>query len=535
MVDSLRFSRSSSCRPDSRRTLLQWVPQFLSFHRTLLALIWALGFVFIIAWQRAAVDRFWGPPARSIPRLRPLVFNLADFGAVGDGITVNTNAFERAVSEIRRRGGGQLNVEAGRWLTAPFNLTSHMTLFLAQNAVILGIDIFKFQMEKGDSYRDNLLLLNPGSVICYEYRAPGEKTYNMRYFWMRQDENHWLLMPPLPSYGFGRERAGPRYGSLIHGQNLTDVVITGHNGTINGQGQTWWTKYRKNLLNYTRGPLLQLMWSRDILISDVTLRDSPFWTLHPYDCQNVTISNVTILAPLSGAPNTDGIDPDSCKDVLIEHSYISVGDDGIAIKSGWDQYGIAYGRPSANILIRNVVVRSMISAGVSIGSEMSGGVTNVTVENLLVWNSKRGIRIKTSAGRGGFVRHITYQNLTLDNVRVGIVIKTDYNEHPDEGYNPNALPLIEDIRFDGIRGQGVRIPVRIYGSQEIPVRNVSFKDMLVGITYKKKRIFQCSYVQGHVIGKIFPAPCENLDVYDEQGRLLRQSTSQSSDDTEYDP
>ncbi|KAL1559003.1 putative polygalacturonase isoform X1 [Salvia divinorum] len=488
MVDSLRFSRSSSFRPDSRRTLLQWIPQFLSFHRTLLALIWALGFVFIIAWQRAAVDRFWGPPARSIPRLRPLVLNLADFGAVGDGITVNTNAFERAVSEIRRRGGGQLNVEAGRWLTAPFNLTSHMTLFLAQNAVILGID----------------------------------------------DENHWLLMPPLPSYGYGRERAGPRYGSLIHGQNLTDVVITGHNGTINGQGQTWWTKYRKNLLNYTRGPLLQLMWSRDIQISDVTLRDSPFWTLHPYDCQNVTISNVTILAPLSGAPNTDGIDPDSCKNVLIENSYISVGDDGIAIKSGWDQYGIAYGRPSANILIRNVIVRSMISAGVSIGSEMSGGVANVTVENLLVWNSKRGIRIKTSAGRGGFVRHITYRNLTLDNVRVGIVIKTDYNEHPDKNYNPNALPLIEDIRFDGVRGQGVRIPVRIYGSQEIPVRNVSFKDMLVGITYKKKRIFQCSYVQGHVIGKIFPAPCENLDVYNEQGRLVRPSTSWSSDDTEYD-
>ncbi|XP_057791501.1 probable polygalacturonase [Salvia miltiorrhiza] len=489
MVDYFRFSRSSSFRPDSRRTLLQWIPQFLSLHRTLLALIWAVGFVFIIAWQRAAVDRFWGPQARPIPHLRPLVFNLTDFGAVGDGITVNTNSFERAVSEIGRRGGGQLNVEAGRWLTAPFNLTSHMTLFLAQNAVILGID----------------------------------------------DENHWLLMPALPSYGYGRERAGPRYGSLIHGQNLTDVVITGHNGTINGQGQTWWTKYRKNLLNYTRGPLVQLMWSRDIQISDVTLRDSPFWTLHPYDCQNVTIRNVTILAPLSGAPNTDGIDPDSCKNVLIENSYISVGDDGIAIKSGWDQYGIAYAQPSANILIRNVIVRSMISAGVSIGSEMSGGVANVTVENLLVWNSKRGIRIKTSAGRGGFVRHITYRNLTLDNVRVGIVIKTDYNEHPDKGYNPNALPLIEDISFDGIRGQGVRIPVRIYGSQEIPVRNVSFRDMLVGITYKKKRIFQCSYVQGRVIGKIFPSPCENLDVYDEQGRLVRPSKSESSSaDIDYD-
>ncbi|KAL0415506.1 UNVERIFIED_CONTAM: putative polygalacturonase [Sesamum latifolium] len=351
---------------------------------------------------------------------------------------------------------------------------------------------------------------------------------------MRQDENYWPLMPPLPSYGYGRERAGPRYGSLIHGQNLRDVVITGDNGTINGQGRTWWAKYRNKHLNYTRGPLVQLMWSRDIQISHVTLRDSPFWTLHPYDCQNVTIRNVTILAPLTGAPNTDGIDPDSCENMLIEDCYISVGDDGIAIKSGWDQYGIAYARPSTNILIRNVIVRSMISAGVSIGSEMSGGVSKVTVENLLVWNSKRGIRIKTTAGRGGYVRQITYQNLTLENVRVGIVIKTDYNEHPDEGYNPKALPDIEDINFDRIRGRGVRIPVRIYGSQAIPVRNVTFRDMLVGITYKKKRIFQCSFVQGRVIGKIFPSPCNNLDMYDGEGRLVRQSTSQNNIETDYD-
>lgn len=441
----------------------------------------------IIAWQRTAVDRRWAPPVRSIPKLRSLVFNLTDFGAVGDGFTGNTKAFERAISEIQRRGGGQLNVEAGRWLTAPFNLTSHMTLFLAQNAVILGID----------------------------------------------DEKYWPLMPPLPSYGYGREGAGPRFGSLIHGQNLIDVVITGHNGTINGQGQTWWKKYQKKVLNNTRGPLVQFMWSRDIQISDVTLRDSPFWTLHPYDCQNVTIKNVTILAPLSGAPNTDGIDPDSCDNVLIEDSYISVGDDGIAIKSGWDQYGIAYARPSTNILIRNVIVQSMISAGVSIGSEMSGGVSKINVENLLVWNSKRGIRIKTSPGRGGYVRQITYKNITLENVRVGIALKTDYNEHPDEGYNPDALPIIEDINFDGIHGHGVRIPVRMYGSEQIPVLNVTFHDMSVGITYKKKHIFQCSFVQGRVIGKIFPTPCMNLDVYDE-GLLVRKATLENNSDTDYD-
>ncbi|XP_047972676.1 probable polygalacturonase [Salvia hispanica] len=479
-----------------------WIPSavtFLSTHKTSLTVFWILFFFTLFYWQRdtapaaAAVFIFRRPYTlpRELPRLRPAVYNLTDFGGVGDGLTLNTAAFEGAVmaiSKLGRSGGGQLNVPPGNWLTAPFNLTSHMTLFLAEGAVILGID----------------------------------------------DENYWPLMPPLPSYGYGREHKGPRYGSLIHGQNLRDVVITGHNGTINGQGQTWWKKYRRKLLNHTRGPLVQIMWSTDILISNITLRDSPFWTLHPYDCKNVTIRNVTILAPIFEAPNTDGIDPDSCEDMVIEDCYISVGDDGVAIKSGWDQYGISYGRPSTNILIRNLVIRSMVSAGVSIGSEMSGGVSNITIENIHVWNSRRAVRIKTAPGRGGYIRNITYRNLTFDNVRVGIVIKTDYNEHPDEGFDRDAAPVVEDISYTSVHGEGVRVPVRIHGSREIPLRNVSFRDMSVGITYKKKHIFQCSFVQGRVVGAVFPAPCDNLDLYDEGGHLVRRSPSQNVSDIDYD-
>ncbi|WOK92070.1 putative polygalacturonase [Canna indica] len=467
----------------------------LTTHRTLILVLWVVGFVLVFGWQVSSIDGVAlfrrKADARPLPRLRPVAFNLTDFGGVGDGKTLNTAAFERAVEAISKfgaKGGGQLNVPAGLWLTAPFNLTSHMTLFLAEDAVILGIE----------------------------------------------DERYWPLMPPLPSYGYGREQKGPRYGSLIHGQNLRDVVITGHNGTINGQGQAWWKKYKKRILTYTRGPLVQLMWSKDIVISNITLRDSPFWTLHPYDCKNVTISGVTILAPVSGAPNTDGIDPDSCEDVLIENSYISVGDDAVAIKSGWDQYGIAYGRPSTNIILRSLTVRSMVSAGVSIGSEMSGGVSNVVVENLIIWESRRGVRIKTAPGRGGYVRDIAYRNVTLDNVRVGIVIKTDYNEHPDDGFDPKAVPDIRNISFSGIHGQGVRVPVRIHGSEEIPVKGVSFQDMSVGLTYKKKHIFQCSFVDGRVIGSIFPSPCENLDLYDERGNLVKQSMSQNITDIDYD-
>ncbi|KAK9142148.1 hypothetical protein Syun_011548 [Stephania yunnanensis] len=511
MADSAAFRRFPHNKSQFRAQFRSFSP---SPRRFLLPLLWIIGLASVYIWQRNVIEGvllFRRPPPRPIPRLRPVAFNLTDFGGVGDGYTVNTEAFERAVyaiSKLGRIGGGQLNVQPGRWLTGPFNLTSHMTLFLAEGAVILGIQL-KARLN------DPLKLLNTNE------QEP-------------EDENLWPLMPPLPSYGSGREHPGPRYGSLIHGQNLSDIVITGHNGTIDGQGVTWWKKFRQKLLKHTRGPLVQIMWSEDIKISDITLRNSPFWTFHPYDCKNVVVTNVTVLAPVIEAPNTDGINPDSCENVRIEDCYISVGDDGVAIKSGWNQYGISYGKPSKNILIRNVVIRSMVSAGVSIGSEMSAGVSDVTVENVVVWSSRRGVRIKTSPGRGGYVRNISYRNLTLNDVRVGIVIKTDYGEHPDEGFNEKALPILANISFIGVYGQGVRVPVRINGSEEIPVRNVTFRDMSVGITYKKKHIFQCAFIQGKVIGSIFPTPCENLDLYDEQARLIRPSMSHNFTNIDYD-
>ncbi|KAF9616056.1 hypothetical protein IFM89_028522 [Coptis chinensis] len=195
------------------RSETQWV--LISPKRTLLALVWIVGFSLLFTWQRNTINGillFRRNVPRVIPKLRPYVFNLTDFGGVGDGLSMNTKAFEKAVLEISKlgkKGGGQLNVQNGNWVTAPFNLTSHMTLFLAEDAVILGAD----------------------------------------------DEKLWPLMPPLPSYGSGREQPGPRYGSLIHGQNLTDVVITGHNGTIDGQGKAWWNKFKPEASQTYKGSL----------------------------------------------------------------------------------------------------------------------------------------------------------------------------------------------------------------------------------------------------------------------------------------
>lgn len=132
--------------PENVRFHKRMVPSFFLSYKTSLGIIWTVGFILIFIWQRTAVDRLLAHRRlvhkhKTIPNLRGVVFNLSDFGGVGDGRTVNTMAFERAIEEIEKRGGGQLNVLPGHWLTAPFNLTSHMTLFLAQNAVILGVDV----------------------------------------------------------------------------------------------------------------------------------------------------------------------------------------------------------------------------------------------------------------------------------------------------------------------------------------------------------------------------------------------------------
>ncbi|CAJ1965378.1 unnamed protein product, partial [Sphenostylis stenocarpa] len=191
---------------------------------------------------------------------------LTEFGGVGDGKTSNTKVFRSAISKLSQYasdGGAQLIVPLGKWLTGPFNLTSHFTLFLQKGVVLLA----------------------------------------------SQDESEWPQLPVLPSYGRGRDAPGGRFNSLIFGTNLVDVVITG----------------------------------------------------------------LTILAPVT-SPNTDGIDPDSCTNTRIEDCYIVSGDDCIAVKSGWDEYGIRFGKPTQHLIIRRVPCISPDSAMVALGSEMCGGI-----------------------------------------------------------------------------------------------------------------------------------------------------------------
>lgn len=395
---------------------------------------------------------------------RKVVMSITDFGGVGDGKTSNTETFRKAIRYMQGfgdKGGSQLNVPKGKWLTGSFNLTSNFTLFLQHGALILG----------------------------------------------SQDPEEWPIIEPLPSYGRGRERLGGRHISLIHGDGLTNVVITGQNGTIDGQGKMWWDLWWNRTLEHTRGHLVELMNSHNILISNLTFLNSPFWTIHPVYCSNVLIKDMTILAPLN-APNTDGIDPDSSTNVCIEDCYIESGDDLVAVKSGWDQYGITIARPSSNIIVRRVSGTTPTCSGVGIGSEMSGGISNVTIEDLHVWDSAAGVRIKSDKGRGGYIANISISNITMERVKIPIRFSRGSNDHPDEGWDPKALPIVKGIFISNVVSlNSTKAPV-LQGIEGASFEGICFKNVtLLGLAPSKT--WQCEFVSGFA-SEVFPMPCPQL-------------------------
>ncbi|KVG89786.1 Glycoside hydrolase, family 28, partial [Cynara cardunculus var. scolymus] len=401
---------------------------------------------------------------------------LTDFGGKGDGVTSNTAAFRAAVhslSQFANDGGAQLVVPPGKWLTGSFNLTSHFTLYIQSGAVILA----------------------------------------------SQDESDYPLVDSLPSYGRGRDGPGGRFSSLIGGCYLTDVVITGGNGTIDGQGSVWWKKFHSKKLKNTRPYLIELMYSTQIQISNLTLIDSPSWFVHPVysslilvsncNCSDIILQDLTIRAPVD-SPNTDGIDPDSCKNVKIQDVFIVSGDDCVAVKSGWDEYGIKFGMPSEQMIIRRLTCISPDSAVIALGSEMSGGIKNIRAEDIRAINSESGIRIKTAPGRGAYVTDIFVDGMNLHTMKYVFWTTGSYGQHPDPGYDPKALPQVDRINYRNVVADNVTMAGNMGGIEEDPFKGFCISNVTIGLSQNPKKLqWNCTDISG-VASNVTPEPCHLL-------------------------
>ncbi|XP_051142163.1 probable polygalacturonase isoform X2 [Andrographis paniculata] len=397
---------------------------------------------------------------------RPHSVSVTEFGAVGDGKTINTLAFQNAIFYLKSfvdKGGAQLYVPAGKWLTGCITLTSHLTLFLDRDAFILG----------------------------------------------SQDVSRWEVVDPLPSYGRGLELPGRRYKSLISGQNITDVVITGNNGTIDGQGLVWWELYSNHSLNYSRPHLVELNGSDNVVISNLTFVDAPAWSIHSVYSTKLLVQNITVYTP-PDSPRTSGVIPDSSDQVCIENSNISTGYDAVVLKSGWDEYGISYNKSTSHVHVRKLLLHSFSGSGLAFGSEMSGGISNVLAENLHVYDSETAIELKTAKGRGGYIKDIMVSDVIIENVRQGIKVTGQFTSHPDENYDPLALPVVTGISFRDFVGINITTAGIFSGIEESPFTSICLSNVSLSVTPDDpSKAWICADVAGSS-ARVSPEPCLEL-------------------------
>ncbi|KAJ6351685.1 hypothetical protein OIU78_007562 [Salix suchowensis] len=304
-----------------------------------------------------------------------------------------------------------------------------------------------------------------------------------------QDPSHWDLVYPLSSYGRGIELPGQRYQSLINGDMLYDVAVTGDNGTIDGQGYVWWDWFESDSLNYSRPHLVEFTSSDHVLVSNITFLNAPAYSIHPVYCSDVVVQNISVFAP-GDPPYTIGI---------ILRTMCA------CIKSGWDEYGIAYDRPTTDVLIRRVYLQSSSGSSVACGSEMSGGISNVQVEQVHIYSSYSGTEFRTAKGRGGYIKRIIISNVEMKNINMAFCAIGDCGSHPDDSFDPKALPDLDQITLQSVIGSNITMTGSFTGLAESPFASLCLFN--VSLTLSS---WTCSNVVGFS-ESVSPEPCPELE------------------------
>ncbi len=365
-------------------------------------------------------------------------FNVREHGAAGDGETLDSAAIQAAIDACAEQGGGTVYLPAGQYHSGSLFLRNDITLHLDAGAALLGSE-------------------NPEDYPVIHSRWEG----------IHQDT----------------------HAPLIGGEHLHNIAITGR-GTVNGRGGVWWKAKNENTLAHPRPRLVSFSGCSNVLVEGITAINSPSWTINPIHCQNVNIHAITIINP-ADSPNTDGINPDSCRLVRISDCYISVGDDCITIKSGTEHEHPDRYAPCRDIAITNCTLERG-HGGVVIGSETSGGVKNVVISNCVFIGTDRGIRIKSRRGRGGTIEDIRVSNLVMDGVLCPFTMNLYYHIGERGNLNVsdknprsvnNGTPRLRRMHFSHITAREVKHAAGfLYGLAEMPLEDISLSDISISIS-----------------------------------------------------
>ncbi|OAM87217.1 glycoside hydrolase family 28 protein [Termitidicoccus mucosus] len=408
-------------------------------------------------------------PQLARPAFPARTISIREHGAVsGDAsaIAANTAAFAAAIKACAEAGGGRVLVPPGEWHTGPIHLRSNIDLHLSDGAEIVFSDRFEDYLP--------VVFVRSGGVEIHNYSP------------------------------------------LVYARDCENIAITGP-GRLNGNAGAWWgwkkKETRETFQLAARGvpvekrifgtpeaairpSFVSFIGCKNILLEGFTIGSGPNWTIHPVYCENIIIRRVHVL---TDGPNNDGIDPDSCRNLLVEHCVFDTGDDCLVLKSGYNEDGWRVGRPTENVVMRHCSSKRG-HGGLVIGSEMSGDVRNVYMHDCHFEGTDRALRIKSRPDRGGVVENVWVKNITVkDMQREVVILNMDYASDPT-AVTRRAPPIFRNIHVSDVTADGAPVAIRITGAEDASIENITFSKMTIsssegviidrasGITFDKFKI-----------------------------------------------
>jgi len=421
-------------------------------------------------------------PIVSRPSFKADTFNITRYKAMGNGTGLNTNAINNAINDCNKQGGGVVLIPAGIWLSGPIHLKNNVNLCLSQGALLLfTTDKSQYKLVEGDyegkraarnqspingNDLENIAITGKGTIDGNgdAWRAVSQSQLTSAQWKdkvasggvLSDDKKTWY-----PSVQFKQAVLNGRSMLLQPGANLSTFA---------------------DMKDFLRPNLLVLKNCKKVLVEGVTFQNSPAWCLHPLLCEDLTVSGITVKNP-QYAQNGDGIDIESCKRFIVEHSILDVGDDAICIKSGKDEEGRKRGIPCAEGIIRSNTVYSGHGA-VVIGSEMSGGAKDIFIENCVFLGTDKGLRFKSTRGRGGVVENIFARNIVMkDIVQEAIFFDMFYFvKFATDGKRENlpivneGTPIFRNMIFDNITCNGAKTAFFVRGLSEMKIQGITLNN-----------------------------------------------------------
>jgi polygalacturonase len=419
-------------------------------------------------------------------------FNIIKSGAIPDGITLNTKNINNAIVAASKKGGGVVMVPAGLWLTGPIELKNNVNLYLAKNALLqFTSDFDQYPLIEGNweglKQMRNQSPLSATNAVNIAITGYGIIDGNGDAWRMvkkdKLTETNWNKL--ITSGGILSNDKKTWYPS--------EKSLKG--STLKNPGEITADKtpeFYASIKDFLRPNLLVFTNCKKILLEGVIFQNSPAWCLHPLMCEDLIVRNINVKNPWY-AQNGDGIDVESCKNVLIESSTFDVGDDGICVKSGRDEAGRKRGMPTENMIVRNCVVYHA-HGGFVVGSEMSGGARNIWVNDCTFIGTDIGLRFKTTRGRGGIVENIYINNIAMKDIVAEAILFDMYYAAQDpvpltgekrEPPTVEALPVTEatpqfrNIYAKNVVCNGAAKAIFVRGLPEMNVRDIYLENMIL--------------------------------------------------------